>query len=323
MAKMKKYMAALLIPALMLTGCAAVSAAEVAEPAVATCYLEDLRDSSYLQSLTAPAPYVVADGRILEGILSMPEDVTADYTGDVRFDIPENARRGHAFRMNLTQDLFWEDGKAVTADDVAAAVLARQEDSAWVANAGAFLAGQERPSEEVISLKAAGFDSAAAAREAGYGRFYIDLGGFWGLDAGWKSVEDRRRVLDPAMMPGLDEMYVTPAYLYRNYLAEGMSLAWFQPDYLGVAARPDQMTAEDVGLLAISSSELVIITAEAMTPQTLAARLAQLKPVRSDFKGCYGPYRVTDEGADEIRLERNPYWQGEAYPADVIRCLSR
>lgn len=319
----KRAIVSALTLALTMTGCTSVSAAEIAEPAVAICYLEDLRASEYLDSLTAPALYMVKDGELLAGIAALPEDVTAEYAGDDRFGVPENTQRGYAFRFSIQPDLFWEDGKSVTADDVRNAVLERLEDFCWIANAGAYLDGQERLAEEVISLQEAGFASASDAREAGFSQFYIDLSGFWGLESGWRSVEDRQRVLDNAMTPGLDEMYVTPAYLYQNYLVEGMSLDYFQSAYLGVAARREALTTEDVGLLKTGELELVIITAEAVTPQTVAARLAQLKPVRSDFEGCYGPYRVTDEGADEIRLERNPYWQGEDYPADVIRCLSR
>lgn len=319
----KRAIVSALTLALTLTGCTSVSAAEVAEPAVAICYLEDLQSSEYLDGLTAPALYRVEGGELLDGIAAMPEDVTAEYAGDTGFGVPENAERGYAFRIRVDKNLFWEDGKAVTAEDLKTTLLAGLEESRWIANADAYLADQERPAEEVISLQEAGFASASDARAAGFDRFYIDLSGFWGLDSGWKSVEDRRRVIDYAMTPGLDEMYVTPAYLYQNYLAEGMSLHYFQSAYLGVAARREALTTEDVGLLKTGEFELVVITAEAVTSQTVAARLAELKLTRSDFEGCYGPYRVADEGADEIRLERNPYWQGQAYPADVIRCLSR
>lgn len=323
MANLKKHTALMLIPALLLTLCGAVSAVEIAEPAVAICYQEDLTDSEYLRSLTIPALYRAESGKIQEGIFTIPEDVTAAFAGNERLGIPADAIRGRAFRICLTPGLYWEDGKAVTAVDFVDTVMARLEEFSWIANAEAYLAGLERPAEEVISLNEAGFACASDAREAGYGRFYIDLGGFWGLDEGWKSVEDRRRVMDHAMMPGLDERFVTPAYLYQNYLAEGMSLEYFQSMYLGVAARLDKLTAEDVGLLKNGEQELIIVTTEAVTSQTLAARLAQLRLTRSDFSGCYGPYRVTDEGADEIRLERNPYWQGEEHPADVIRFLGR
>lgn len=319
----KSVLTAALILALMLTGCAAASAAELPEQTVAICYLEDLQDSAYLDSLTAPPLYVVEDDNLAAGILSMPEDVTAEYAGNERYGIPITARRGYVFRIRLLQDLFWEDGKAVTVEDLVDTVLGRLEEFSWIANANAYLAGHEQPAEEIITLKEAGFGSVSEARESGYGRFYIDLASFWGLEEGWRSVEDRQRVVDYAMTPGLDERYVTPAYLYQNYLAEGTALSYFQSEYIGVAAHRNALTAEDVRLLKIGESELVIITAEPVTAQTLAARLAELKLVRSDFEGCYGPYRITDEGADEIRLERNPYWQGEAYPADVIRCLGR
>lgn len=320
MSNLKKHMAALLIPALLLALGTGVSAAEIPEPDVAICYQEDLTDSEYLGSLTMPALYRVEDGQLRGGICSLPEDVTAAHAGNENFGIGADEIRGRAFRICLNPGLYWEDGKAVTADDVVDTVLARLEEFPWIANGEAYLAGLERPAQEIVSLKEAGFASASDARDAGYGRFYIDLEGFWGLDAGWKSVEDRRQIIDHAMMPGLDEACVTPAYLYRNYLAEGMGLAYFQSAYLGVAAQREKLTEADLGIQKTGDLEILIITAEPMTAQTLAARLAEL---RLQGSGCYGPYRITDEGADEIRLERNPYWQGETHPADVIRFLGR
>ena len=85
------------------------------------------------------------------------------------------------------------------------------------------------------------------------------------------------------------------------------------------------MTPEDLGILRTGEREFVILTSQPMTADTLALKIADVTALREDFQGTSGPYRLTDEGADEIRLERNPGWKGNAsaYPADVIRCISR
>ena len=315
-----KYLLAALLTAVLALGSVPVRAAEVPEPQVAICYLPNLAEDPYIQGLTRPWLYAAAGEALAE---SLPEDVTAEYAGS--YGIPARARRGYAFRITLSPSAVWEDGTPVTAGDVSAALFARLAEFPWIAGSEAYLLGWEKPAEDIVSLREAGFSSLTEAREAGYGRFYIDLGGLWGLDAGWTDVMDRQRILDPAMMPGLDEMYVTAAYLFRNYLEEGMSLAWFQSRYAGVAAAREPVGPEDVGILQTGDRELVILTGEHLAPSTLAARLADVTAQREGFDGTYGAYRITDEGADEIRLERNLYWQGDASlcPADVIRFLGR
>ena len=323
MINMKKWRAlGALVLALTLGG-AAVSASELPEPDGAICYLETLAESPYIQSLTRPSLYVAENGAFDESLAVWPEDVTGLYVGIK--GIPVRATRGYAFRVTLNEDACWEDGQALTADHVITALHDRLEDFSWIAGVTEYMLGYEREAGEVISLAEAGFDSLAQAREAGYGRFYIHLGGFWGLDADWCQVTDRQRFLDPAMTPGLDEMYVTPAYLFRTYLEDGKSLSWFQSKYAGVAARQEAMTPEDLGILRTGEREFVILTNQPMTADTLALKIADVTALREDFQGTYGPYRITDEGADEIRLERNPGWKGNvsAYPADVIRCISR
>ena len=315
-----KYLLAAGLAAALALGSVPVRASEVSEPPAAICYLPTLADDPYIQELTRPRLYAAA-GEALAA--SLPEDVTADYAGT--YGIPARAERGYAFRITLSGSAVWEDGNPVRAGDVSAALFARLAEFGWIAGSEAYLLGWEKPAEDVVSLRDAGFSSLDEARQAGYGRFYIHLGGLWGLDADWTDATDRQRYLDPAMMPGLDEMYVTAAYLFRNYLEEGMPLAWFQSRYAGVASRREPLTAEDVGILVTGDRELVILTSEPMAPSGLASRLADVTALRAGFDGTYGAYRITDEGADEIRLERNLYWQGDASlcPADVIRFISR
>lgn len=312
--KFLKKCSALLALALVLTAPGA-AAAEVAPEGVAVWYVSQ-REA--VRDLTVTAFYRVEDGALAPGLAQLPVDVTAEYAGSDLYGIGKTESRGRAFRLTLEQNVSWDDGTSVTASHVAEHLRSGLEAYPWIGGAESYLAGAEKPAQSVISLKDAGFDSVTAAKEAGYTRFYMDLAHFWGLEAGWEQIDSRSRFRDHAMPGGLDETFVSPAYLYRNYLEEGASLSFMHSRYVGVAETAEPMSMDDVGILEIGDHELVIITAEPMTAGTLAVRLAELT-----LEGNYGPYRMVTDDADEIILERNEYWQGDKtqYPAESIRCF--
>ena len=353
----KRPMAVILavILCLSLTGCMAVSAATVSagpEASTAIYYMDTLPgnwsiesaqtpEKEYLRDLTTTALYRAEDGEVAPELAALPEDVTQDYYGT--YGIPTDAQRGYAFRISLDEQVFWENGTAVTADDVLFAVEKMllsescSQDYLWIAGAEEFTAGWERETDNVISLEEAGFDSVTAAGEAGYHRFYVDMEHFWGLEAGWGSTMNRTRVQDYAMPTGLNEMYLTSGYLYNQYLADGMGYDHLQAEFVGISAEPEnRMTMEDVGILKTGEHEFVVIAGEPVTASVAAARLSKLclfaqelyneaYGTSTETYSSYGPYRVVSAGAEEIALERNPYWQGDtgAYPADRIVCLPR
>lgn len=336
---------------LSMTGCMKVSAATVPTEAeaAAICYMDTLPgnwsvesaqtpEKEYLRQLTTTALYRVENGEMAAGLASLPEDVTAEYRGT--YGIPSDAQRGYAFRVSLDERVSWEDGAAVTADDVlfAAEKLLLSEscaqDHLWIAGAEEFARNWERTTDHVVSLEEAGFESVTDAQEAGYNRFYVDMANFWGLEAGWISADSRARVQDYAMPAGLNEMYVTSGYLYSQYLAQGRNYDYLQAEFIGVSAEPEnRMTMEDVGILMTGEREFVVIAREPVTVQVAAERLSKLCLLKRELYGevyatsadtycSYGPYRVVSASAEEIVLERNPFWQRDtaAYPADRIVC---
>ena len=337
-----KRAAGVLALALTLSGCTSVSAAaelpSQPESRTAVRYLVNGNEAEYLRQMTTAAFYTLKDGELAEGLAKLPEDVTGEYAANETWEIPAGAERGYAFRIRLREEVFWEDGVGVSAGDVLYTVrtlLQSEEHGAdylWLANGDGFRNGRERESGAVISLEEAGYDTVAAAREAGYSRFYVDLSNFWGLEAGWVNAANRTRFVDYAMPAGLDERYVTPAYLYRQYLAEGAAFDYLQGEFVGVTAqRQDVLTLDDVGILMTGDHELVVISEEPVAARTVAARLAALCLLRenpdgaADSECAYGPYRIASADGEEILLERNPFWQGgtEDYPADRIVCRLR
>ena len=144
----------------------------------------------WLRSLTASPLYAMTAGGTWEPVLaaSLPEDVTAEYTGT--YGIPADAARGYAFRVSLNSDACWENGQRITTDDYlySIKVLLTHEDSEedwlFLAGAAAISDGETKAGSHIISLKDAGFSSVTEAWGAGFKEFFLDTEGFWGLGEG-------------------------------------------------------------------------------------------------------------------------------------------
>lgn len=305
-----------LILALVLGGCRASAPATQTDGGVV--YRMDTmpaepRQEETIRRLTQPRLYDISDGAVVSGIAQLPVDVTADYRGS--YGIPGDANRGYAFQIAL-DELCRSDGRALTARAFSEAM--EIENYPWIAGVTELLEGWERESENVISLKEAGFSGVADAQAAGYHRFYVNCEEFWGLDTGWISTSARERIRDYAMLSGVSELFVTGGYLYRYYLEDGMDYDHWQADYVGVTAQPEaRMTMEDVGILVTEDDCLIIITAEPATSSLVAARLMDLIPAGD---GDFGPYYVASVTDEAIVLEENPYWTGTRPDYPRIEC---
>ena len=338
----------LALAALLLTGCT-LSAEPTQAPTepvpteppaiVAACTLpalpeswdalsEQTAETAFLQSLTGGRLYeLTADGSEIVPSMAaaLPVDVTAEYTG--QYNVPADALRGYAFRIDLNEAACWEDAAPITADDYIASLeqlLAgetRAADFLFLANVWGLLLGETKPAETVVSLRDAGFGSVAAAREAGATAFYLDMEVFWGLDEGWKSVEDRTRYRDYAMPAGLSEQFVSPAYLYHTYLADGAAYSYLQSEFVGISADlGSKLTFEDVGIQKTGDYQITLILAQPHTAEALALKIADFPLLTSDGRSC-GPYRLISADSSLIELERNENWWGDAgeYEADIIK----
>lgn len=284
----------------------------------------------WLRSLTASPLYAMEGGNwvpVLAGAL--PEDVTAEYAGS--YGIPADAARGYAFRIPLNPDACWEDGSAVTAGDCVASIkkLFAHENSAedwlFLANAAAIADGSTKSGSHIISLKEAGFSSVTQAWAAGHKEFFVDISGFWGLEGGWKSISDRTRIRDYAMPTGLDESFVSPAYLYQNYLLEGEHRRLL-PTFIGFCKTPGEAYAmDDLGLVCVSQTEFVAILQSPATASTLMQHLEKLVLFRENTQEALscGPYRVISATASEILLEPNPNWWGASDSRGYDRIICR
>lgn len=257
---------------------------------------------------------------------ALPEDVTENHAGT--YGIPGKAQRGYAYRILLNENACFEDGTPITAENYVNSIRALFEDSKtagnllFLANASAIRSGKHHPGSDIISLNDAGFTGIGEAWSAGYTEFYLDTEGFWGLGGGWKSVSDRIRLRDYAMAGGLDEYFVSPAYLYRYYLMDGAISSYYQTEFIGICRTPGEaMTIDDLGIVKVDDHEIILLLQEPLTPSTLMQKLETL-PLFWDHHDSflsYGPYRIVSATKNELLLEPNPYWYGSADPRGYDR----
>ena len=286
-------------------------------------YTENSSEAAFIRNLTGGGMKIGSE------LVTDFQDVTAEYAGHEIYGVPVNATRGYAYRITLNEKACWDDGESITADswlESAEKLLeSGNEDLQILANGAAFAQGASRT--QVISLGDAGYANVAAAQEAGITEFFVDAEHYWGLSEGWSSIHDITRYRDNAMTLGCKEMYVSPAWLYRQYLADEMPYAYFQSEFVGVAGEGDALTFEDVGMEKTGDYELTLILKEPATASYLETKLRNFTLIRENriYRGpeigaSYGPYRVakvTDEG---ILLERNQAWWGEPGQYDQILC---
>lgn len=284
-------------------------------------------EKEFLLEMTSGSLYRVEAGTVIPAMAAaMPGDVTAEYAGS--FGIPADAVRGYAFRVDLNEGACWEDGTPITAEDWLFTIGKYQESEKSYVN---FATEEKLPANaEVISLAGTGFSSAAEALEAGYTGLYVNVTGLWGLEGGWRSVADRTRLRDHAIPSGLDEFYVTPAWLYETYLAEGRQYARWQGEMLGICIDTPERTT---GCFKTGEYQLTLILEEPAAASALALRLARMRPLRESLWGpeyatspagysACGPYRVETVEPGLITLVKNERWYGKTPPdaPALIRC---
>ena len=282
--------------------------------------------------LTSQPLYRLTEGAVVpEQAAELPVDVTAEFAGS--FGISPKAIRGHAFAVELRHGACWEDGRAVTVIDwlyTIESLLRMERFPLEIAGYEAYLRGDTHPAEQVVSLMEAGYDSVEEAEKAGIKDFYLESF-FWGLDEGWFRISDRTRLFDEAIPSGCEEMYVSPAYLYREYLSSNGIESMFQSEFVGIPSEAgNALTMGDVGLL-IREDRLILILEEPATSTHVALFLCGLYPVptgadaagygtAATYRSC-GPYRVEMAGKNEILLVPNEYWAGEKTEFEQIRCV--
>lgn len=289
-------------------------------------------DQNAILELTAEPLYRVHEGTVIAAQASaLPVDVTAEFAGC--YQIPTHATRGYAYAIEIRDKIFWEDGKELTLFDWLYTIEIQSEMNVFpleIANHRAYLRGDTAPAEEIISLLDAGYDSVGEAESAGITDFYVDTTYFWGLDTGWLRYTDRTKLHDEAIPSGCEEMYITPAYLYREYLGENGTQTMFQSEFVGIPVQSgEKMTIDEVGLF-VDGDRLILVLQQQTTATHLALVLSDVYPVPQGtnaanygtaihYMSC-GPYRIEYVTDEEILLTPNPYWTGAKTAYEQVSC---
>ena len=200
------------------------------------------------------------------------QDVTAEYVGS--FGVAEG-ETGKAWRIPLNQDMTWDDGTKITADDFLYSIKEllnpktknRRADSYYagdfvVYNAKNYLYSGETSYDLIAdtaeNLVAAGND------------VYLDMD-FWGIvgapDADgnaapkYVSIADETNYRDAAVEEGKDEDWVSAKYIFDNYLAEGAPYNSYASKYLYTASVAPETAWDDVGFKVIDDYTIDFILA--------------------------------------------------------------
>ena len=328
---MKKMMSLLAATALLTVSLVTASASDAPVRAIremetlprSWSHSENSSEAAFIRNLTGGGMKISFD------LVTDFQDVTAEYAGNDLYGVPEHVTRGYAYRITLNEKACWDDETPITADSWLESgkklLESGNQDLLILANAKAYQDGT--PRTQVISLGEAGYENVTAAQEAGITEFFVDVEHYWGLSHGWSSIEDITRYRDLAITQGCKEMYVSPAWLYNQYLAEEMPYAYFQSEFVGVAGEGESFTWEDVGLVKTGDYELTLILQQPVAPSYLEAKLEGFTLIRdkrsyktAETGASYGPYRVAEVTLDGILLERNPAWWGEPGQYDQILC---
>ena len=207
------------------------------------------------------------------------EDVTAEYAGSLGVAEGET---GKAWRIKLKQDLTWDDGTAINAQDFLYSIKEllnpktknRRADSYYagdfvVYNAKNYLYSGETSydliSDTAENLIAAGND------------VYLDMS-FWGLvgasDADgntapkYVNIADETMYRDAAVEEGKDEDWVSAKYIFDTYLAAGAPYNSYAAQYLYTAAIAPETSWDDVGFKVVDDYTIDFILAKPIEEAT-------------------------------------------------------
>ncbi len=192
----------------------------------------------------------------------MAKDVTAEYVGQLGVSEGET---GKAWRIALNQDITWDDGTKINAEDFLYSIKELLNPKTMNRRADSYYAGQfaiYNAKNYLYSGKTT-YDLIADTAEnliAAGTDVYLDMS-FWGLvdapDAEgnaapkYVSIADETLYRDAAVEEGKDEDWVSAKYLFDNYLADGAPYNAYAAQYLYTASVAPDTSWDDVGFKVI------------------------------------------------------------------------
>jgi len=248
-----------------------------------------------------------------------PVDVTAEYAGQYGIKEGEEAK---AWRIALRQDIAWDDGTPINADDFVYSMqqqlnpkmLNRRADSWYdgdfsIVNAKNYLyAGKET----YDAIPEAAEDLIAAGTEV-----FLDMD-FWGVvgapDADgnpapqYVSIADDTMYRDAAVEDeNADEAWVSAKYIYDNYLAAGAPYNSYAGDYLKVKNVGAVVGWDDVGFKKIDDYTIDFILEKPVNEPAFYVpyQLSDFLVKKDLYESCKSFFKdgapvATEEEADQV-----------------------
>lgn len=227
-----------------------------------------------------------------EGYVIVPS-MAADYPVDVteavkaahpEFKIPESATSGYAWSVKLRDNLKWDDGTPITAQDFVDSLerVLRPELLNYRAadySVGSYVVVNAEEYANAGNPVFTSFDDMGTTYEefiAGGGtddQVAVDMNGFWGVSGPdgshtWGIITNDVMVRDPAVAEGQDEDYVSAKYLWDNYLGPNGAYAGtgYDTAYTGVISYPFEAgySFDNVGLFVSGDNELTFVFKNAL-----------------------------------------------------------
>ena len=248
-----------------------------------------------------------------------PVDVTAEYAGQYGVKEGEEAK---AWRIALRQDITWDDGTHINADDFVYSMqqqlnpkmLNRRADSWYdgdssIVNAKNYLyAGKET----YDAIPEAAEDLIAAGTEV-----FLDMD-FWGVTGApdadgneapqYVSIADDTMYRDAAVEDeNADEAWVSAKYIYDNYLAAGAPYNSYADQYLKVKNVAAVVTWDDVGFKKIDDYTLDFILEKPVNEPAFYVpyQLSDFLVKKDLYESCKSFFKdgapvATEEEADQV-----------------------
>ena len=248
-----------------------------------------------------------------------PVDVTAEYAGQYGVKEGEEAK---AWRIALRQDITWDDGTPINADDFVYSMqqqlnpkmLNRRADSWYdgdfsIVNAKNYLyAGKET----YDAIPEAAEDLIAAGTEV-----FLDMD-FWGVTGApdaegnvapqYVSIADDTMYRDAAVEDeNADEAWVSAKYIYDNYLAAGAPYNSYADQYLKVKNVAAVVGWDDVGFKKIDDYTLDFILEKPVNEPAFYVpyQLSDFLVKKDLYESCKSFFKdgapvATEEEADEV-----------------------
>ena len=228
------------------------------------------------------------------GATELPIDVTTSLTAEQKelYGLPEDASEGYAWQIELNDQVCWEDGQKITADDYIytlqqflAPEMSNYRASQWytgttaIANAKAYY-NSNKVGQVVFmdSLGALGYSSVEEAQADGYTEFGVDLDDFWGLpEAGIVPITDET-------VYGEGDDAISGKECYEYYLAPGCDYESYAADdvYVGEVLE-EGATWDEVGVIKNNDYSFTVVLLYPQTPFYAVYGLQGLCCVREDL----------------------------------------